>query len=95
MNNNNFDQYDVFIQNELYKGNRIKTMELAEQRAMRKAYCKANNIEFEELPTMQENLSSGSLKIIVIIMWLFIAGTIISAFIGEGNFLTNFMKVWF
>ncbi|ANT41152.1 hypothetical protein CBR56_27835 [Bacillus thuringiensis] len=95
MNNNNFDQYDVFIQNELHKGNKLKNLELAEKRAMRKAYCKANNIEFEELPTMEENLSNGSLKILCFVMWLFIAGTIISAFIGEGNFLTNFMKVWF
>ena len=82
---------------QLHQGNKLKVIELQEQQAMRKAFCKANDIPFEEIeiPSMQQNLSQGSIKILCIIVWLFIIGIIISAFIGEGNFLTNFMKVWF
>jgi len=67
---------------------------LEEQQAMRKAYCKVNDIPYEE-PQEIPSIGQGSLKVICLVMWLFIVGTIISAFIGEGNFLTNFMKVWF
>lgn len=86
--NNNSQQYS-----------NIKYLELKEQQAMRRAYCKVNDIPYEEvnieLPSMKQNLSSGILKVSVIIIWLFIAGVIISSLIGEGNFLTNFMKAWF
>ncbi|AZU99752.1 hypothetical protein DK1_000048 [Bacillus phage DK1] len=95
--NSNFDQHDVFIQGELHKRNRLQRELLNEQQAMRKAYCKANNIPFEEIevPSMQENLSKGSLYVLTCTIWLIIVSTIVCAFIGEGNFLTNFMKVWF
>ncbi|QOR56298.1 hypothetical protein KNV66_gp05 [Bacillus phage DLc1] len=86
--NNNSQQYS-----------NIKYLELKEQQAMRRAYCKVNDIPYEEvnieIPSMKQNLSSGLLKVTVVIVYLFIIGTIISALIGEGNFLTNFMKAWF
>lgn len=94
MNNNNFDQFDTFIQNELHKGNKLKKSELQEKIAMRKAYCKVNNIPFEE-PIEERGLTQGSLYVLTCTIWLIIIATIICAFIGEGNFLTNFMKVWF
>lgn len=96
-NDSTFNPSNYNISNQLSNQTELKHIELLEQQAMRKAYCKANNIPFEEIeiPTMQENLSQGSLKVVCCIVWLFIVGVIISAFIGEGNFLTNFMKVWF
>ncbi|WCR32953.1 hypothetical protein BC5_0040 [Bacillus phage BC-5] len=96
-NNNNINQTDWIVAGNIKQGNRLKQAELLEQQAMRKAYCKANNIPFEEIevPSMQENLSKGSLYVLTCTIWLIIVATIFCSFIGEGNFLTNFMKVWF
>jgi len=94
--NNNFDQHDVFIQNELHKGNRLKNKELAEQRAMRKAYCKVNNIEFEEIEEEEERgFFQGSLFVVLCLIIISIQVTVLCSLIGAGNFLTNLMKVWF
>ncbi|AZU99843.1 hypothetical protein H3018_gp45 [Bacillus phage DK3] len=92
--NNNFDQHDVFIQGELHKRNRLQKELLNEKQAMRKAYCKVNNIPYEE-PEQIPGLSQGALYVLTCTVWLIIVATIVCAFIGEGNFLTNFMKVWF
>lgn len=96
-NTQEFNPAGYIVANEISNSNELKHVELLEKQAMRRAYCKANDIPYEEIeiPTMQENLSQGSLKVLCFIVWLFIAGVIISSFIGEGNFLTNFMKVWF
>lgn len=77
-----------------WQANELTKQQIEEQRLMRKAYCKANNIPYEE-PQEIPGMSQGSLKVLVIIVWLFIVGTVLSSLIGEGNFLTNFMKVWF
>ncbi|AGI10630.1 hypothetical protein mgb1_041 [Bacillus phage MG-B1] len=93
--NNNFENNnDFLVAGQLGKQNQLKQQELSEQQAMRKAYCKVNNIPYEE-PEEIPGLSQGSLKVLCFTVWLFIIGTVISSFIGEGNFLTNFMKVWF
>jgi len=93
--NNNFEgNNDFLVVGQLERQNKLKQQELKEQQAMRKAYCKVNDIPYEE-PQEIPSIGQGSLKVICLVMWLFIVGTIISAFIGEGNFLTNFMKVWF
>lgn len=92
--NNNFDQNDIFIQNQLHKRNKLQQDMLKEKQAMRKAYCKVNDIPYEE-PIEERGLTQGSLYVLTCTVWLIIIATVICAFIGEGNFLTNFMKVWF
>lgn len=93
--NNNYDQFDNFIHNmEMQRQSKLKKDELTEQRLMRKAYCKVNNIPYEE-PEEIPGLSQGALRVLTYTVWIIIVATVICAFIGEGNFLTNFMKVWF
>lgn len=90
------NQNNFLVSGSIERGNNLKLVEIQEQQAMRKAYCKANDLPFEEIeiPTMKQNLSQGSIKILCVIVWLFIIGTIISAFIGDGNFLTQFIGWW-
>lgn len=91
---NNSNQNNYLTDYHLNRGNNLKQQELKEQQAMRKAYCKVNSIPYEE-PEEIPGVSQGFLKVLVIVVWLFITGTVLSAFIGEGNFLTNIVKVWF
>lgn len=95
MNNlNNFND-NAFIQNELHKGNSLKRSELLEKQAMRKAYCKANNIPFEEVEINEETgFGQGSLKIFLLIIWIFIVGVTLSVLIAGGSF-SDFLGWWF
>lgn len=97
MNNlHNFDQNnDWIVAGELSKGNRLKQTSLKEQQAMRKAYCKANNIPYEEVELHEESgLMQGSLKVLVVVLWLFIIGVGISVALTNGSFI-DFLGWWF
>lgn len=94
MNNLNNLNDNIILQNELHKGNRLKSSELLEQQAMRKAYCKANNIPFEEVDIEERGFMQGSLKVVVWLMWLFIIGVAFSVAIVGGNFI-DFIGWWF
>lgn len=88
MNNNNFDQFDNFlISQNLNHGNNLKRKEIEEQRLMRKAYCKANNIPYEE-PQEIPSFGSGFLKVSVILVWLFIVGMVLSILWSDSNFFS-------
>lgn len=89
----NTNNYVFGQQQAQWQANDLSKSYLEEQRLMRKAYCKVNNIPYEE-PEEIPSLGQGSLKVLVVIVWLFIVGIVLSSLIGEGNFLTNFMKVW-
>ena len=88
-NNNNF-----LIHSDLIDSNIISQQTLEEQRLMRKAYCKANNIPYEE-PEEIPPFVQGFLKVLLIILFLFAVGTGISALIASGDFLKLLLDWWF
>ncbi|USL89556.1 hypothetical protein vBBcePLY3_00045 [Bacillus phage vB_BceP_LY3] len=88
MNNNNYDKFDNYIiNNTLNQGNRLKRMEVEEQRLMRKAYCKVNNIPYEE-PQEIPSFGKGLLKVSVLVIWLFIIGMVLSILWSDSDFFT-------
>lgn len=90
MNNNNFDQFDNFLINQnLNHGNKLKRNEIEEQRLMRKAYCKVNDIPYEE-PQEIPSFGCGILKVSVLLIWLFIVGFILSLLWSDSSFF-NFL----
>lgn len=85
--NNNFDQFDNYLSTHaLQQNNRLKQQEIAEQQAMRKAYCKVNNIPYEE-PEIP-SFGKGFLKVSVILIWLFVLGFILSILWSDSDFFT-------
>lgn len=90
MNNNNFEQNnDFMITGELIHNNKLKRKEIEEQRLMRKAYCKVNNIPYEE-PQEIPSFGRGFLKVLVLVIWLFILGFILSILWSDSSFF-NFL----
>lgn len=94
-NNNGFNT-DFLVAGQLEKQNNLKRQELKEKEAMRKAYCIANNVPYEEIEYNESpKFGQGTLKVLVCLIWLFIVGTLLSSFIGEGNWITNMLGWWF
>lgn len=85
---NNFDQFDNNMLNgNLAQNNILKRKELEEQRLMRKAYCKVNNIPYEE-PQEIPSFGRGFLKVTVLLIWLFILGFILSIAWSDSSFFS-------
>jgi len=94
-NNNGFNT-DFLVAGELQKQNNLKQQELKEKEAMRKAYCIANNVPYEEIVYNNQSpkFGQGLLKVFVCIIWLFIVGVLLSVLLTDGNF-KDFIGWWF
>lgn len=88
-NNNNFNNdgfnNDFLVVGQLEKQNKLKSQELAEKEAMRRAYCKANDIPFEELENQSPGPLQGSLKVVVLLAWCFTVLVLLSILISKGS----------
>ena len=83
LNNDGFNT-DFLVAGQLEKQNKLKSQELAEKEAMRRAYCKANNIPFEVIENESPQPLQGSLKVVVLLAWGFTVLILLSILISKG-----------